>query len=159
MLDAESGTGRNTEQVNAIPQGEFTFDKPNTIKRAHNQLQGASIESDGISELYLSPEKHKQLKDKLDEGSEVDMDQYMSMARLALEINKGRGFTIANRILAQVNCSDDESAFGESFKSSEMAQSEIDGFSTFTKTGADWNIQNQDGSQRKMTQLERQRFE
>lgn len=127
MLNAESEAGRNTEEVNAIPQGIFTFDKPNTIKRAHNQLQGASIESDGISELYLTnkqketPEKHKQLKDKLDEGSEIDVDHYMNMARLALEINKGRGFTVANRLLAQVNCSDAESALGKSMKSSDMA--------------------------------------
>ena len=77
MLNTENETGRNAEEVDAIPQGTFTFEKPNTIKRAHNQLQGASIESDGISELYLSqklnPDKHK-LKDNLDEGSEIDVD-------------------------------------------------------------------------------------
>jgi hypothetical protein len=162
MLNAESEAGRNTEEVNAFHQGTYTFDKPNTIKRAHNKLQGASIESDGISELYLSPDKHIQLKDKLDEGSEIDVDHYMNMARLALEINKGRGFTIANKLLAQVNCSDGESsmACGQSDRSSQLANDDpMDGFSTFQKSGEEWNMLNQDGSQRKMTEFERRRFE
>ena len=66
-----------------------------TIKRAHNRLTGASVESDGISELHLSPGKVE--RDK--ESDITEMENYFNFAKLALDINQGRGFTIANKLL------------------------------------------------------------